>query len=142
MKASAVLASQMKVLVALVTLLMLKVMVAQALAPKVMAERVLPTMGTAEQALHLLVEPEEYALLKAMAEYPQLVAGAATDLAPHRVIFYLMELAGQFHSFYNKHKVLGTDLELSQSRLYLCGALKRVFRNGLHLIGLSAPESM
>jgi arginyl-tRNA synthetase len=98
--------------------------------------------GTAEQALPLLVEPEEYALLKAMAEYPQLVAGAATDLAPHRVVFYLMELAGQFHSFYNKHKVLGTDQELSQSRLCLCGALKRVFRNGLHLIGLSAPESM
>ena len=98
--------------------------------------------GGAEPALGRLVEPEEYALLKAMAEYPQLVAGAATDLAPHRVVFYLMELAGQFHSFYNKHKVLGSDQELSGARLYLCGALKRVFCNGLHLIGLSAPESM
>jgi arginyl-tRNA synthetase len=94
------------------------------------------------EVLHRLVEAEEYALLKTMAEYPQLVAGAANDLAPHRLVFYLMELAGQFHSFYNKHKVLSDDPELSRARLYLCGALKRVFRNGLHLIGLSAPESM
>jgi len=96
----------------------------------------------ANPALHRLVEAEEHALLKTMADYPQLVAGAACDLAPHRVIFYLMELAGQFHGFYNKHKVLTPDLELSQARLLLCGALKRVFRNGLHLVGLSAPESM
>ncbi len=98
--------------------------------------------GGAADSRHRLVEPEEYALLKLMADYPQLIAGAAADLAPHRVVFYLMELAGQFHSFYNKHKVLTTDKELTQARLLLCGALKRVFRNGLHLIGLSAPESM
>jgi len=70
------------------------------------------------------------------------VAGASADLAPHRVVFYLMDLAGQFHGFYNKHKVLGDDPELSRARLYLCGALKRVFRNGLTLIGLRAPETM
>jgi arginyl-tRNA synthetase len=92
--------------------------------------------------LRRLVEPEEYGLLKTLAEYPQLVAGAATDLAPHRVIFYLMELAGQFHGYYNKHKVLTEDVQLSSARLYLCGALKRVFRNGLQLIGLSSPETM
>ena len=96
----------------------------------------------ADNVLHRLVEAEEHALLKTMADYPQLVAGAASDLAPHRVIFYLMELAGQFHGFYNKHKVLTSDLELSQARLLLCGALQRVFRNGLHLVGLSAPENM
>jgi arginyl-tRNA synthetase len=99
-------------------------------------------VGPAAEVLHRLVEPEEYALLKIMADYPQLVAGAAADLAPHRVIFYLMEMAGQFHSFYNKHKVLTSDPDLTQARLTLCGALKRVFRNGLHLVGLSAPESM
>ena len=89
-----------------------------------------------------LVEPEEHALLKTLGEFPQLIVGAANDLAPHRVIFYLMELAGQFHGYYNKHKVLTEDAELSAVRLYLCGALKRVFRNGLELIGLNAPESM
>nr|WP_321468322.1 arginine--tRNA ligase [uncultured Desulfobulbus sp.] len=92
--------------------------------------------------LQLLVEAEEFALLKSLAEYPQLVASAAIDLAPHRVIFFLMELAGQFHGYYNKHKVLTEDAQLSAVRLYLCGALKRVFRNGLELIGLNAPESM
>jgi arginyl-tRNA synthetase len=100
------------------------------------------TVDSADQALDRLVEPEEYALLKTLADYPQMVAGAAADLAPHRVIFYLMELAGQFHGFYNKHKVLTADLELTRARLALCGGLKRVFRNGLHLVGLTAPESM
>ncbi|MDD2465451.1 MAG: arginine--tRNA ligase [Desulfobulbus sp.] len=96
----------------------------------------------AGEYLQRLFEPEEYALLKTLADYPQLVAGAAADLAPHRVIFYLMELAGQFHGYYNKHKVLTEDAELSAVRLYLCGAVKRVLRNGLELIGLNAPESM
>ncbi|NLZ17587.1 MAG: arginine--tRNA ligase [Desulfobulbaceae bacterium] len=90
----------------------------------------------------LLLEPEEMALLKSMAAYPELVAGAARDLAPHRLVFYLMELAGQFHSYYNKHKVLGDDTSLSQARLLLVGGLKRVLRNGLELIGLAAPERM
>ena len=92
--------------------------------------------------LALLTEPEELALLKSMAAYPELVEGAARELAPHRLIFYLMELAGLFHSYYNKHKVLGDDMRLSQARLLLMGALKRVFRNGLALMRLSAPERM
>jgi arginyl-tRNA synthetase len=102
-------------------------------------------VGTAtadDAALHRLVESEEHALLKAMADYPRLVTGAATDLAPHRVIFYLMDLAAHFHGFYNKHKVLSDDPELSRARLVLCGALKHVFRNGLHLVGITAPDSM
>lgn len=104
-------------------------------------EQGLGSGGDAE-SLQRLVETEEYGLLKTLADYPQLVAGAATDLAPHRVVFYLMELAGQFHGYYNKHKVLGEDNQLSGARLLLCGAVKRVLRNGLQLIGLSAPESM
>jgi len=99
-------------------------------------------VDSADQALHRLVEPEEHALLKTLADYPAMVAGAGADLAPHRVIFYLMELAAQFHGFYNKHKVLTADRELTGARLALCGGLKRVLRNGLHLVGLTAPESM
>ena len=99
--------------------------------------------ATPERAdLRRLTEPEEFALLKTLAAYPQLVAGAAADLAPHRVVFYLMELAAQFHGFYNRHKVLTADEELTLARLTLCGGLKRVFRNGLRLIGLTVPESM
>jgi arginyl-tRNA synthetase len=92
--------------------------------------------------LDLLREQEEFALLKMIADYPALVAGAAVDLAPHRVIFYLMNLAGLFHSYYNKHKVIGDDPALSGARLCFCGALRRVLRNGLRLLGLSAPETM
>lgn len=92
--------------------------------------------------LNLLGEPEEHGLLKIMSDYPQLVAGAAADLAPHRLIFYLMELAGQFHSFYNKHKVLTEDVEQTQARLYLCHCLKIVLRNGLTLAGITCPERM
>ncbi len=92
--------------------------------------------------LDLLKESEEFQLLRTMADYPGMVAGAAGELAPHRIIFYLMNLAGQFHSYYNKHKVITDDQELTAARLYLCRAMKIVFRNGLHLVGLSAPESM
>jgi arginyl-tRNA synthetase len=92
--------------------------------------------------LDLLREQEEFVLLKMIADYPALVAGAAVDLAPHRVIFYLMNLAGLFHSYYNKHKVIGDDPALSGARLCFCGALRRVLRNGLRLLGLSAPEAM
>ena len=104
-------------------------------------------VGCAEDAdnaglLARLNAPEEQALLKQLAAWPAWLSGAARDLAPHRVVFYLMELAGLFHSYYNKHKVLGDDPELSRARLVLIGALRRAFRNGLTLIGLSAPERM
>lgn len=92
--------------------------------------------------LLLLKEEEELALLKTMAGYPAMIAGAARDLAPHRVIFFLMELAGQFHRYYNKHKVLGENPELTGARLQFCRALRVVLRNGLHLAGLEAPEKM
>lgn len=98
--------------------------------------------GPAGVSLDLLQEAEEYALLKAIADYPALVAGAAAELAPHRIIFYLMNLAGLFHSYYNKHKVISDDAELSAARLCFCLGLKTVFRNGLHVVGLSAPETM
>ena len=104
-------------------------------------------VGCAEDAdnadlLARLNAPEEQALLKQLAAWPAWLSGAARDLAPHRIVFYLMELAGLFHSYYNKHKVLGDDPELSRARLVLIGALRRAFRNGLTLIGLSAPERM
>ncbi len=96
----------------------------------------------ADADLGLLDEEEEIALLKIMAEYPAMIAGSARDLAPHRVIFFLMELAGQFHRYYNKHKVLGDNPELTRARLQLCRAVKVVLRNGLTLVGLNAPETM
>ena len=100
----------------------------------------IPELAAADLAR--LQEPEEYQLLKTLADYPGMVAGAARDLAPHRVIFYLMELAGHFHSYYNKHKVITDDAQLSGARLRLCKGVKTVLANGLHLVGLTAPDKM
>jgi len=90
----------------------------------------------------LLAEDEEIALLKLMATFPSVIENAARELAPHRLIFYLMELAGHFHSYYNKHKVITENGELSRARLCLVESLRIVFSNGLKIVGLSAPEKM
>ena len=90
----------------------------------------------------LLNEPEEIRLLKSMASFPLLVESAALELEPHRIIFYLMELAGQFHSYYNKHKVITEDTALSQARLCLVSALRTTLGNGLRIVGLTTPETM
>jgi arginyl-tRNA synthetase len=93
-------------------------------------------------SLERLSLPEELNMLKALASYPELVENAALDLSPHRIIFFLMDLAGQFHSYYNSHLVISDDPELTQARLWLAEALRIVFHNGLLVVGLSAPESM
>lgn len=100
------------------------------------------TAGTDPANMKLLEEPEEMEILKTMSQFPAMIENAALELAPHKVIFYLMELAGQFHSYYNKHKVVGDDAALSTARLSLITALRQVFRNGLTIVGLNAPEKM
>jgi arginyl-tRNA synthetase len=92
--------------------------------------------------ISLLAEPEELQLLQSMAAFPAMIEDAALSLAPHRVIFFLMGLAGQFHSYYNKHKVITDSIGLSQSRLCLIEALQVVFQNGLEIVGLTAPVEM
>jgi len=95
-----------------------------------------------EAPLDKLSLPEEMNMLKSLASYPDLVENAALDLSPHRIIFFLMDLAGQFHSYYNRHLVISDDAELTKARLWLAEALRIVFHNGLKVVGLSAPESM
>lgn len=90
----------------------------------------------------LLAEPEELGLLKTMSGFPQAMETAALDLAPHKIIFYLLELAGQLHSYYNKHKVLTDDVGLSAARLCLIRAVQVVLKNGLDMVGITAPERM
>lgn len=90
----------------------------------------------------LLAEAEELKLLKMLSTFPAAVESSALELAPHKIIFYLMELAGLWHSYYNKHKVVGEDAALSAARLALVEALKVALYNGLTMIGLSAPEKM
>jgi len=85
---------------------------------------------------------EEIALIKAIVRYPEVVEAAALALEPHRLTFYLNELAGLFHSYYNRNKVLSDDLPLSAARLFLVGCIRTVVRNGLGLLGVTAPEAM
>ena len=95
--------------------------------------------------LSLLKEPEEIQLLKRIASFPEVVESAALDLAPHRAIFFLMELAGDWHSYYNKHKVIDPEKvpqSVTDARLCLVAALQQVFKNGLEMLGLTAPEKM
>jgi len=105
-------------------------------------EKNMPRSPLHDVFLEKLSLPEELNMLKALAAYPELVESAALDLSPHRIIFFLMDLAGQFHSYYNSHLVISDDLELSQARLWFAEALRIVFHNGLRVVGLSAPETM
>ena len=67
---------------------------------------------------------------------------AARELAPHSVAFYLRELAGEFHSYYNAERILVEDEALRAARLALCAAVRQTLANGLALLGVSAPEKM
>ena len=100
-----------------------------------------PAAWRVASATHL-VEAEEIQLIKAMARYGEVLRAAAETLAPHRVTFYLMELAALFHTYYNKHRVLDGATDLTHARLGLILAVQTVIRNGLTLLGVSAPESM
>jgi len=98
--------------------------------------------GLEDAPLDRLTEPEEVALIKHLAAYPDVVEGAAVSLEPHRLTHYLMDLSGLFHPYYNRHRFIGEDPELSRARLFLAGCIRRVVANGLGLLGVAAPETM
>ena len=81
-------------------------------------------------------------LLRRLAEYPEMLTTAATELSPHAVAFYLRDLAGDFHTFYNADRVLVDDANLKLARLALLSATRQVIENGLALLGVSAPRKM
>ena len=84
----------------------------------------------------------EIEILAKLAAYPDVVLRAANAYEPHQVGNYLKELAALFHCWYNEHKVLSDDAELTQARLLLSINVQQVLRNGLELLGVSAPEAM
>src|SRR5207245_2066699 len=90
--------------------------------------------------LNVLVQPEEADLLKELAAFPAIVARAAETLEPHRVTGYLEGLARLAHAWYHKYRVLGEPEEAA--RLVLAAAVRQVLANGLHLLGISAPDRM
>jgi arginyl-tRNA synthetase len=90
----------------------------------------------------LLTNPKELALAQRVSEYPDVVRTAAEELAPHSIAFYLRELAGEFHSYYNAERILVEDEGLRAARLALCAAVRQTLANGLSLLGVGAPEKM
>ena len=80
--------------------------------------------------------------MRRLSEYPTMLSLAANDLAPHAIAFYLRDLAGDFHSFYNADRVLVDDEALKLARLALLAATRQVIANGLGLLGVFAPEKM
>ena len=89
-----------------------------------------------------LVQEEELALIRRLAQFPEIVEGAALELEPHRVVFFLMELAGEFHRYYNRTRILGDDRDLAAARLMLAANVQKTIRAGLAILGISAPDSM
>jgi arginyl-tRNA synthetase len=90
----------------------------------------------------LLKNKEERELIKKVLFFENIIEIAARDYAPHYITKYLQDIAGEFHSYYNKVRVITEDAELSQSRLGMCEAVKNVIRDGLNIIGVSAPVKM
>ncbi|MEN8211307.1 MAG: arginine--tRNA ligase [Thermodesulfobacteriota bacterium] len=92
--------------------------------------------------LDLLNEQAEIKLIKILNAFRENVEKSAVTLHPHIIFTYLMNLASAFHGYYNKHKVLGEDIKIVKARLSLVLAVKKVIRNGLTLLGVTAPERM
>ncbi|MCG3115310.1 MAG: arginine--tRNA ligase [Candidatus Manganitrophus sp. SA1] len=92
--------------------------------------------------LTVLDLPEEQALIKQLSNYPDLLQSAAEVLEPHRLTFYLQELAGMLHRYYFDHRVVTEDLLRTRARLVLMAAVQIVLRNALAILGVRAPERM
>lgn len=95
-----------------------------------------------EADLSLLTHETELVLMKRLSAYPEIVDNAAAAKEPHQIAYYLRELANDFHSFYNKERVLDCERPQRDARLDLVDAARQVLANGLGLLGVSAPESM
>jgi arginyl-tRNA synthetase len=98
-------------------------------------------------AVRTLTTPAEQDLIRRIASFPDLLAGAALAYEPHRVAFFLQETIAAFHSYYTQGKkpelrVIGSDPLTTRGRLFLCRALQQVLANGLAVLGVSAPERM
>lgn len=124
---------------------------------RVASERGIARPTTGEADLTVLTDPDELGLIKKLSSYPEVIRGSALTFEPHRVTYYLQQLAAQLHTFYNKHRVLPSAIDQESdgtapaetitpqrtaARLILMGAVQQVLRNGLDVLGISAPEHM
>ncbi len=100
----------------------------------------LAALGDAD--LSLLANPRELAIANQLGQFREVIESAARDLAPHMIAFYLKDLAGEFHGWYNAERMLVDDAALRDARVALAAAVRQVIRNGLAILGVSCPESM
>jgi arginyl-tRNA synthetase len=96
----------------------------------------------ADVRFDVLTQPEEQELIKKLLDFPAEVADAAAALEPHRIASYLLEAARLVHLWYHKHHVLNEPDEITRARLVLARAARVVLRNGLTILGISAPDRM
>ena len=98
--------------------------------------------GVQEVDLSALKEDDEISIIKKLLQYPIIFEGAVFSFEPHRITYFLQELAGMFHSYYNKYRVISENSTLTAARLCLCKAVQIVLEEGLKTLGVSAPERM
>ena len=97
---------------------------------------------TGKGSLSLLASEAELGLIKSLVKYPEVIQNAASSFEPHQVAYYLRDVATEFHSFYNKERILDCEPSLRSARLDLIDAVRQVLANGLDTLGVSTPESM
>ena len=97
---------------------------------------------TGKGSLSLLASETELALIKSLVKYPEVIQNAVSSFEPHQVAYYLRDVATEFHSFYNKERILDCEPSLRSARLDLIDAVRQVLANGLDTLGVSTPESM
>jgi arginyl-tRNA synthetase len=97
---------------------------------------------TLEPDFALLKIKEEISLIKSLLTFPDMIAGCASALEPHRLCTYLQDAATNFHKFYHECRVVTDDRQLTAARIALCRAAKQVIANGLLILGIHAPEKM
>jgi arginyl-tRNA synthetase len=90
----------------------------------------------------LLTQKDEITLIKGILHFFDVIEGSAKSLEPHRITFYLLDLVGRFHGYYNKTRVIADDKDLTMARLLLLATVQQVIKSGLALLGVSAPERM
>ncbi|MBI5194239.1 MAG: arginine--tRNA ligase [Nitrospirae bacterium] len=104
--------------------------------------RGLPFPSLESSDLSLLILPEEIGMIKLIAGYPELIEASALSLEPHRLTFYLQDMATALHNYYYHHRVITDDIELTKARLLLLKCIQQVIKNALAILGIKAPEQM
>jgi arginyl-tRNA synthetase len=99
-------------------------------------------LSAATVKLERLTEPEELDLVRRVLGFPEVIEESVKELEPHRLVFYLLELAGEFHRYYNRTRVITEDSDLTAARLLLVLSVQKIIGKGLNLLGVSAPLKM